>query len=339
MASAFLSALRRLWRPLLLLLAVVAPLEGYLHYRWRQMMRGPTSEYLAKLTLGSPGRTRVLISGDSHPNKAFSPVVLPDSIVSVAFGSDGLRDAELKLRTLLARGVKPAYFILEADDHVAAVVRETVNNESLVVLGVAAADYNLVYDRSLSRLKHWTLRHVPLTDVRNRNMLFLALSEQFQRTIGTLHPPMVRPGAGQTWATLPAAGRARIVQNRRTAMLGRTHYELSSVLRGSWVRILQLCRARGIRVVAVRYPLTPEYLAAEVRYYDVRPMRALLRALPPDTLLDYTRLFLQRPECFEDADHLSPLGGRTFTARFLADLRGVMAVLPPAPPPAPLNPG
>ncbi len=327
MAAAFLLTVRRLWRPLVLLLALVAPLEGYLHYRWRRMMHRPTQEYLDKLARPAPGQTRVLVAGDSHPNNAFTAGALPDSVANIAVGSDGLRDVELKLRALLARGVVPTCFLLEADDHVAAIAREAVNNESLVVLGVDAADYNRVYDRAISRLKHWTLRHAPLTDVRNRNVLFLALSEQLQQSLGTLHPPMLRPGAGQTWTGLPAADRARIVDNRRATMLGAT-YALSPLLRASWIRILALCRSRGIRVVGVRYPLTPEYLAAQAYYYDLRPMRALLLAHPPDTLLDYTHAFVRRPDYFEDADHLSPRGGAAFTPRLLTDLRGVLTKRP-----------
>ncbi len=318
----------RLVRSLLLLLALVGPLEGYLHYRWRQMMRQPTETYLRSLAALSREQTRVLIVGDSHPHNAFPDGTLPDSITSVAFGNDGLRDTELKLRHSIERGIMPQYLILEADDHVAGVAREPVNNEQLLVLGTTRATYNAVYGRSISGLKHWTLQYAPLTDVRNRSFLFLALSEQIQRRLGTLHPPMLRPKDGKTWATSSAAERARIVENRRLSLLGRD-YALSATLRASWARIRALCRAHGIRIIGVRYPLTPEYLAAEARCYNLQPMRAMLTALPPDTLLDYTHLFIKNPTFFNDADHLSTAGGQAFAPRFLNDLRAIRQVIPP----------
>jgi hypothetical protein len=313
---------RKLARPALLLLLLVVPLESYLHNRWQALMAERSRHYLAPWAYASAQKGGVLVVGDSHANNTFQGSNLPDSIINAAFGSDGLRDAEIKLRTLIANGVVPRYLLLEADAHITAVAREPVNNENLVVLGTTTAIYNAAYGRAISHIKHWTLRQFPTSDVRNRNFLFLTLAEQARRALGVLGRPAARIAQGQTWESAARSERLRVVEVRRLELLGRS-YTLSPVLRACWLRILKLCREQNITVIGIRYPHTPEYRAVQAQVYDVRSMNNLVRATPPDFLLDYSALFADAPNCFEDADHLSQVGGRRLAQLILSDIQNI----------------
>ncbi len=323
---------RIVWRRLraaLALLLVVGALETYLNVRWHRMMGRRTRAYVAAFTARRPEQARIVALGNSHAHTAFGngelPTgTLPPDVTDAAYGSDGLREVEVKLRTLLARGVVPHYVVLQADDELFAPAVAGSRNREMLAIGADRAAYRTVYGQPLTAVKQWTMAHLPLTDVANRNLLFLALSEQIQRLRGTLHPRATGPGAGQTWARLPAPTRARLADRRCEMLFGPPHsLQPHPPLADAWHRILALCRANGIRVIGVRYPLSPELQAAVARRYDSRPVRALLQAAPPDTLLDYATVFARQPHFFQDPDHLSPRGATALRRRLLTDLRAL----------------
>jgi hypothetical protein len=311
--------MNKVLRDLLLVAAILVPLEVFLNSEWHQLVGRDLREYLADLARPS-ARTRVLIVGDSHPHNAFLLAKLPDSIANVSFGSESLRDVHLKLTTLLRRGIKPRTLVIPADDHIFSPYRELTNNEQSVVLGADVEDYNLVYGRSMSLLKKVAIDAYPLIDLQNRNFLVTLLIEKYLRRSGG-GTADGKPAVGQTWATMPAEKRARIADDRLASQFG-DRFELSSLMRGTWGQIMTLCRTNNIRVVAVRYPVTDEYRARLPRY-DLSAVGNTLRELPPDTVLDYSAIYAGQAVYFADSDHLSTAGSSAFVPHFLADLQAV----------------
>lgn len=315
------SQLMLVLRALILLLAVLVPLEVWLYQQWYQLVGQELREYLADLDRPTT-RTKVLIVGDSHPHNAFMHTSLPDTVANVSFGSESLRDIHLKLTTLLRRGVKPRYVVLQADDHIFSPYRELTNNEQNMLLAADVADYNQVYGRMLSPVKQWGQRAYPLSDVRNRNVLVTLLIEKYLRG-GSQGAAAVKPEGNQTWENMPAEARNRIAENRLHDQFGDS-FTMSHTLQGTWENIIKLCHGKGIRVIAVRYPITDEYRSRLPRY-DLSAVSTTLRQIAPDTLLDYSTLYAGQPQYFADSDHLSKAGSAAFGGRFQEDLARITA--------------
>lgn len=309
--------MKRILRDTALALALVAPLEGWLNVEWARLLAPRHHEYTADLARATPGK-RVAFFGDSHPHSAFLNTPVPDSVANVSFGSESLRDIHVKLLTLLRRGVRLHTVVLQADPHVFSPYRETTNNEQVVVLGADVADYNAVYGRSLSGVKQLGMRVYPLSDVLNRNLLVSLLTAKYTRSAA----------AAQTestpWHRLSAEARGRVADGRLLDQFGTGPFALSAVMYEQWKAILALCRQHGIRVVAIRYPVADEYLARLPRY-DLRAVDELLRATPPDTILDYTTLYAGQTAPFTDSDHLGAAGSAAFGPRVFADLHNLPA--------------
>ncbi|MBC7448951.1 MAG: hypothetical protein H7330_12920 [Hymenobacteraceae bacterium] len=307
--------MKKILRDILLVLALLLPLELWLNAEWNQLVGHDMREYLADLGRPAAG-TRVVIFGDSHPHNAFLHTPLPDSVANVSFGSESLRDVHLKLLSLLRRGVRPTYVVVQADAHIFSPYRELTNNEQSVLPGTDVDDYNQVYGRTMSQLKKAGTSLYPLSDVQNRNLLITLLLTKYSRRAPS------HTAAGQTWEQKSAEARGRVADARLLDQFGTGTFTLSTLMRSHWQQLLAVCRAKGIRVVAVRYPVADEYCARLPRY-DLSAVAATLRALPPDTVLDYAALYAGQNALFQDSDHLSAAGSAQFGPRLLTDLARV----------------
>ena len=322
-------------RDIALLLLVLVPFELWINVEWQRFMGAELEEYRVDMARPTVARTRVVVLGDSHTRNAFLHAALPDSVVELAYGAESLREVHLKLRTLLRRGIRPRCVVLQADPHGFSPYRDVTNNEQTVVLGANLQDYNEVYDRTLSGIKKAVIDRYPLAEQQNRAALTSLLMEKYLRrglvatppgptppksTSATALAPTEQAGA---WAAHSSAERLAIATGRLQEQFAEP-FVVSPGLRETWQQIIALCRARHIRVVAVRYPVSNEYRAG-LAHYDLRGVAATLRAFPPDTLLDYSATYAAAPRCFMDSDHLGAAGSAAFAPRILADLRAVLA--------------
>ena len=351
--------LKRILRDAALLALVLVPFELWINVEWTKFMGTELQEYLADMARPTPADTRVVVLGDSHPRNAFLYAHLPDSIADLTYGAESLREAHLKLRTLLRRGIRPRCVVIEADPHGFSPYREVTNNEQTVVLGANLKDYNEVYARSLSGVKKAAIDRYPLFEQQNRAALTMLLIEKYLRRLVVAPPPLKAPAATarapaasaaaaapaapapaadpaavaaaavvdttaeSPWSQLPPEGRQKVATGRLAEQFS-DPFVVSPGLRDTWYQIIALCRSWNIRVVAVRYPLSNEYRAGLARY-NLSGIATTLRAIPPDTILDYSALYEARPNYFHDSDHLSPAGSVAFGARFQTDLRAVLA--------------
>ncbi len=75
---------------------------------------------------------------------------------------------------------------------------------------------------------------------------------------------------------------------------------------------LELCRQKGVGVVAVRYPVTPQYHEAMMAKAAVpnidHAVRTVLAGHGECRLLDFSDAFFGRDDCFHDVDHLNEHG-------------------------------
>ena len=87
-------------------------------------------------------------------------------------------------------------------------------------------------------------------------------------------------------------------------------------------RIIALARANGAKVVLITTPVSREYWDAALAYVPIDDFYATIDALRAKHL-DYHDMYFDRPEVFEDSDHLSKDAGSIFSARLKADLEAL----------------
>ncbi len=85
-----------------------------------------------------------------------------------------------------------------------------------------------------------------------------------------------------------------------------------------FLRLLDLCRTRGIRVLLVKFPLTADYLDEAAKYVDIdahdRRVAELVADRPGLALLDARSMLGNRIELFTDSDHLNSRGSKLLAA-------------------------
>ena len=306
------AAMKLFQRLLLLFLLVVLPLEAFLYTQYRPLLGDRNTEYLSALQ--KPGQqTRVLVVGDSHPGNAFKFVKLPDSMATLAYGMESLKEVYLKLNYLAEKGVTPRVLLVQLDYHVFSTYYDATSNELDMAQVAPPAVYNEVYDRDLTHLKQWGLQLYPLIDLRNRNMLLsLLLAKLGSRT----NAAALKPGQ---WQELDAAARRQVAADRAAALYSNDgRFRASEEMLKMYARICDFCRARNIRMVGIRYPHTDEFLAF-LEPYDLSRIDRFLQEQGPEQVLDYTRIFQGQPQYFQDSDHVNEEGSRLLYRQFAQD--------------------
>jgi len=120
----------------------------------------------------------------------------------------------------------------------------------------------------------------------------------------------------------------RLAVRERPAEVAARHFEGAEPFDPRMVHALRSLlaelRRRGVRVVLVRFPVSPRYRAAAAALGARSSQRDALLAelLTPGQVdhLDLERLFDARPGAFLDADHLGPRGRRALTRRLRREL-------------------
>jgi len=89
-------------------------------------------------------------------------------------------------------------------------------------------------------------------------------------------------------------------------------------------RLLDLLEDKGVQIVLVSFPSTPDYQNAVNEYISVEDhlanMEALVEGRENVLVLDYHDLFLDHYEYFVNSDHLNTAGAKVFTQILLRDL-------------------
>jgi len=262
-----------------------------------------TSDYFAELRayrsavdllLAKPDVTQVLV-GDSHVARLRANL-LHDSVYNLATGGDGLRECYAKLRYLFEHDTRVNTVYLSLDYHMFGAGRLRSANG-------AFADWYLLRSFSAHGFeKGWLsalMNIVPLFNDDYAQYMRTKFGAVLKRSAGIRMPPP-KP----VWFLL--SEEERISRAHRTGLSD--HVQLDEFDEPYlWIeRIVALTRAHNVRLIGVRYPAHPAYASAATPDRMER-IHDRVAQLGVQDVRDFRSTF-SRPECFTDADHLSPAG-------------------------------
>jgi hypothetical protein len=263
---------------------------------------------------------KTLILGDSHSKWGVDARLL-DSAFNVSLpGRVYMQDFYL-LRSFLDRGlIDPQFVILGLDLY------------SFTERPLGQWGFLRFYTRYINyveegwrrgELLYYTMRQVqgrfaPYAGQRAETLHFLA----FGRPLTLAHLTQVPMERGAlilpSWhERVPVAERQRLARigalvqlNRRDPFHPR-HVE-------DFLRLLDLCHERKIRVLLIKFPMSAEYLAAAEAYTDIqkhnRRTDELLKGRTGVAVLHTRTKFADRPDLFTDATHLDSTGAKVLAA-------------------------
>ncbi|MDB6161676.1 MAG: hypothetical protein JWO04_5382 [Gammaproteobacteria bacterium] len=243
---------------------------------------------------------RVVFAGDSHfavPLNVYLNNDPAGPAYSVAYAGDSLRECFAKLRHVLATTPGIDTLIVTADPHMFAKGRLESSNRSF-----ADRYFIEAWDRSGVQHNLWSamLQQVPLF---SEDYL-----QYFRRDLGALLTHSTRDaragGDPLAWSRLTDAERMmEAVETGRG-----DHDGIGTVAQPfTWyARILDLARARHVRVIAARFPVHPGY-AAQAPAAKVAEIDSFLLKSGVAQIIDL-RDALTDPKDFGDPDHVNEAG-------------------------------
>jgi hypothetical protein len=243
---------------------------------------------------------RVLFAGDSHfavPLNDYLNDNPAGTAYSIASGGDSLRECFAKVRHVLNTTPTIDTLILTADPHMFARGRLESSNRSF-----ADPYFIEAWDRSGVQHNLWSamLQQVPLF---SEDFL-----QYFRKDLGVLltHSAQHARAEGDplAWSRLTEA-------QRSTAALetGQGDHDGIGAVQAPFVwyaRIVDLARARHVRVIGVRFPVHPGY-SAQAPADKVAAIDSFLLRAGVSQIIDL-RDALTDPKDFEDADHVNEMG-------------------------------
>ncbi|MFL6604134.1 MAG: hypothetical protein ACJ8R9_22780 [Steroidobacteraceae bacterium] len=250
--------------------------------------------------LASHGNVHTLFAGDSHFAVPLNDYLNRDpggATYSIAAGGDSLRECFAKVRHVLNTTPGIDTLILTADPHMFARGRLESSNRSF-----ADRYFIEAWDRSGVQHNLWSaiLQQVPLF---SEDFL-----QYFRKELGVMltHSAQHARAAGDplAWSRLTDAQRMK-----EAVLTGQgDHDGLGDVEEPFrwYVRILDLARARHVRVIGVRFPVHPGY-AAQVPADKVAELDSFLLKTGVSQIIDL-RDALTDPKDFEDPDHVNEMG-------------------------------
>jgi hypothetical protein len=238
---------------------------------------------------------KAIFVGDSHVAQLDNDYLDVDAY-NVGFGGDSLREVYAKLRYLLLQPNELDTLFLTADAHMFGTGRLQSSN------GAFADQYLLRTGSPYGFGRGWlatAFNLVPLFNDDFVQYLKVRLSQTVKRTRSdTSDEEETR------WQRLPQAERARLAREGGEM----DHAGIASHPEPfEWyARIVALARAHGLRVIAIRYPATAEYLESVTPAQAAAVDRALAAAGVTE-VLDFRYAFSD-VSYFKDPDHLSNRG-------------------------------
>jgi hypothetical protein len=244
--------------------------------------------------LARPNVTTVLL-GDSHVAH-LNQTSLAGDVYNLAAPGDSLREGYAKLRYVLGRQTHIRKVFLSVDLNMFGAGRLRSANG-------AFADQYLVLSNSPYGLDKGRLggilNAVPLLNddfvQYARARIHDALTHKLTAAVKPTEPP---------WFELSETERAARAQRTGDG----DHSQVGELDEPfAWIaRIVELAHARNVVVIGVRYPAHPDYFSTVSRL-DMERMNDRLARSGLNEIRDLRYAF-DDPRCFEDPDHVSPLG-------------------------------
>jgi hypothetical protein len=245
-------------------------------------------------------RVHIIFSGDSHfavPLNEYLNENLQGPAYSLAYGGDSLRECFAKVRHVLELEPGIDTLILTADPHMFGKGRVESSNRSF-----ADRYFIEAWDRTGVQHSLWSamLQQVPLF---SEDFL-----QYFRKDLGVL----LSHSAPRARAEGDPLAWSRLTDEQRMASAvdtGRGDHEGVGEIEQPFIwyqRILNVARARHVRVIGVRFPVHPGY-SSQISARKVAMIDAFLRRNGVTEIIDL-RNALTDPRDFEDPDHVNEIG-------------------------------
>jgi len=256
--------------------------------------------YLQRVRNAAPDTLGIVLA-DSHGTRLDDKALAASGIANLSAGSDSYDDMLNKLRYAMDH-YPLKLVVISADGHGMSRYREFTNNGDNSGL--------LVGGSGLLAAAH---RYLPIIDARRRDLFKGSLSASIGRLLSS-KAKVASSSPSLAWKDKP--NRSELASRRAGTQF--SFSEPSTVLRDTLLEIVALCKARGITLVGLKFPLSGDYLKA-IAGKDYGADAALKSA--GVAVLDHESRYRERDELFEDQDHLNTSGGSIFTRLLLDELK------------------
>ena len=245
----------------------------------------------------------LFLLADSHglPLKQFSEKY---GLYNFSAASDSYEDMFRKSRHLIQNSnVQTIY--LSVDDHTLAKYREELNNLDRSTVYSLPSDYDSYY----SMIKQKYIRnYCVLFNPKSRSAIRKYLVSLISRKLG-----VKRKSRRTIWAKLTEKERQKIADARRSRL--KWNSIKSKKLTASLLKIVTLCKQNKVELIGIKFPLTKNYIRSIGN--DGYKADSIFQSHGL-TVLDFSSIFIEHNEYFENQDHLNELGGELFS-KVLAD--------------------
>lgn len=273
----------------------------------------------ALLQLSENQSADIWIMGDSHPMLAINPDSLKGA-VNLAGTSEYYFLSRFKLRNALESGIsKPRMIILPLDLHSFAAHGNVLLKQHELDDPYWSAQIgfpDIIPSKLPSDYLRWWM-----------GARFFPYAGQYYRLFARL----LRRDEYQ----LNAAGFAQVnsrfddlsMKERKASAIARykAHFDKYSnydpLQLAALQEISKLCRKNKIRLFLLSFPLSAEYLKLAHSDARLQRIKALHKKIISNEIyLDYSHLFINKPEYFSDPDHLNSAGASLFSARLRREI-------------------
>ena len=240
---------------------------------------------------------------DSHglPLKQFSEKY---GLYNFSAASDSYEDMFRKSRHLIQNSnVQTIY--LSVDDHTLAKYREELNNLDRSIVYSLPRDYDSYYDMFKQK---YIRNYCVLFDPKSRSAISKYLVSLISRKLG-----VKSKSSRAIWAKLTEEERQKIADARKSRL--KWNSIKSKKLTASLLKIVTLCRQNKVELIGIKFPLTKNYIRAIGN--DGYKADSIFQSHGL-TVLDFSSIYIEHNEYFENQDHLNELGGELFS-KVLAD--------------------
>ncbi|NOR45663.1 MAG: hypothetical protein GQ534_08775 [Candidatus Delongbacteria bacterium] len=236
----------------------------------------------------------IFILADSH-GLPLKQNLRESGIYNFAIGSDSYFDIYRKI-VYLIKYTNMNKIIITADDHTLSIYRENSNNIDRSVKFIDYNDNDFLLENNYSLMKEKYLkRYLPIFNTKTTGIV-----EGFFRSM--FKKPKVRSLDWDSFENKKKASKAR-------AKLQFKGTNSSERLKSCIKEIVNLCKLQNIKIIAIKYPLSKDYLTeVNGRNFGADEYFAELGI----KTYDFTKIYINNDEYFANQDHLNDLGGKKF---------------------------
>lgn len=253
----------------------------------------------------------ILILGDSHAQCAIAAHTLGTEYVSLAQGSDNIRQMFLKLDYAVRKKPGIRYLLIPLDYHTFSWHRykNMSFNRDLYYTHNIRLIVDL-YDITTAGVFVRSLIHsLPLASADDWEKYFYLLTNAKQNAL-----IIDRDYADLTQFEKDASSEWRVKGHLDTKIV---QDELVEVLD----RLIAFCSSHNLKIIGIRYPLSAEYLR-NARHFDIGRVDSIFLTRWDHffAIFNYADILTGHPSYFLNEDHLNPQGAHIFTQILKRDI-------------------